>query len=104
MTRAIRKVAEWCRLNRHCQVAEQFKGLVLKLRGHYQYYGITALHSFYESVRRVWHRWLNRRSQRYSMTWERFERLLQHDQLPEPVIVHSVYRAQRTCDPRSRMH
>ncbi len=107
MTRAIRKVAEWCRVNRHRKVAEQFKGLVLKLRGHYQYYGITgnwrALHSFYESVRRVWHRWLNRRSQRHSMTWERFERLLQHYVLPEPVIVHSVYRAQRTRDPRSRM-
>ena len=107
MTRAIRKVAEWCRANRHCKVAEQCKGLVLKLRGHYQYYGITgnhrALHSFYESVRRQWHRWLNRRSQRHSMTWERFEKLLQHYVLPEPIVVHSIYRAQRTRDPRSRM-
>jgi hypothetical protein len=107
MTRAIRKVSEWCRANRHCKVAEQCKGLVLKLRGHYQYYGITgnrrALHSFYESVRRQWHRWLNRRSQRRSMTWERFEKLLQHHVLPEPIVVHSIYRAQRTRDLRSRM-
>jgi len=107
MTRAIRKVSEWCRMNRHGQIAEQFSGLVLKLRGHYQYYGLTgngrALRRFYNAVQREWHRWLNRRSQQHRMTWERFGRLLQHYVLPQPVVVHSVYRAQRIHDPRSRM-
>lgn len=107
LTRAIRKVAEWCRENRHCKVADQFNGLVLKLRGHYQYYGITgnghSLRSFYEVVRREWYRWLNRRSQQHCMTWERYGRLLQHYALPRPVVVHSIYHAQRTRDPRSRM-
>jgi len=107
LTRAIRKVSAWCRANRHRKVAEQFRGLVLKLRGHYQYYGITgngrALRSFYESVRREWHRWLNRRSQRHTLTWRCFEELLQHYVLPAPIIVHSVYGAPRIHDPRSRM-
>ena len=105
-TRAIRKVAEWFRGNRHRKVADQHRELVPKLRGHYQYYGITgnggALHSFYEAVRREWQRWLNRRSQRNNMTWERFEQMLRRYVLPRPRIVH-VYAAQRSLDLRSRM-
>lgn len=107
LTRAIRKVAGWCRLNRHRKIIDQFNGLVLKLRGHYQYYGVTgngrALRRFFNAVQREWHRWLNRRSQQHSMTWERFGQLRQHYVLPQPVVVHSVYRAQRTRDSRSRM-
>jgi RNA-directed DNA polymerase len=106
LTRAIRAVAEWFRGNRHRKVADQHRDLVPKLRGHYQYYGITgngrALHSFYEAVRREWQRWLNRRSQRNNMTWERFEQMLRRYVLPRPRIVHA-YAAQRSLDLRSRM-
>jgi len=106
LTRAIRKVAEWFRGNRHRKVTDQHRDLVPKLRGHYHYYGITgnggALHSFYEAVRREWQRWLNRRSQRNNMTWERFEQMLRRYVLPQPRIVHA-YAAQRSLDLRSRM-
>lgn len=107
LSRAIRKVSEWCRENRHDRVVEQFKALTSKLRGHYQYFGLTgngrALKVFFNAARREWHRWLNRRSQRNTMTWDRFERLLQHYALPRPILIHSVYRAQRNRGPRSRM-
>ena len=37
-----------------------------KLRGHYQYYGrssnFRSLVEFYERVRRIWQKWLNRRT------------------------------------------
>lgn len=107
LTRAIRKVSEWCRENRHRHLAEQHRELVPKLKGHYQYYGITgngrALKGFYEAVRRAWHRWLNRRSQRNNMRWERFRQMLSNDYvLPQPQIVHA-YAAQQIRDPRSRM-
>lgn len=106
LTRAIRKVAAWCRENRHRKVADQYRALVVKLRGHYQYYGITgngfALRAFHDAVRREWQRWLNRRSQRNNMRWERFHQLLRHYVLPPPVIVHS-YVMQRSRDSRSRM-
>jgi len=106
LTRAVRKVAEWLRHNRHRKVADQHGDLVPKLRGHYQYYGITgnsrALYSFYEAVRREWHRWLNRRSQRNTTVWERFEQMLRHYVLPRPKIVHA-YAAQRSRGSRSRM-
>lgn len=97
LRRAILKVAEWCRANRHLKVAEQFKALALKLRGHYQYFGLTgnrrALSQFYDADRREWHRWLNRRSERNTMDWNRYASVLQHYMLPKPVVVHSVYRA-----------
>jgi RNA-directed DNA polymerase len=106
LQRAIGKVTEWCRSNRHHKVADQYRALVPKLRGHYQYYGVTgngrALHNFYEAVCREWHRWLNRRSQRNNMTWERFGQLLQRYVLPRPRIVHA-YGTQRSLDLRSRM-
>ncbi len=107
LSRSIRRVTEWCRANRHLDVAEQCKALVSKLRGHYQYFGLTgngrSLKIYFNAVREEWHRWLNRRSQRNTMTWERFEKLAQHHALPKPILVHSVYGAQRSRDSRSRM-
>jgi group II intron reverse transcriptase/maturase len=95
-SRALKRVAEWCRRNRHAPIAEQHRMLAQKLRGHREYYGITgnarSLGSFFGEVRRIWRWWLDRRSQRARMTWDRFKRLLEHHVLPRPVVVHSIYR------------
>jgi group II intron reverse transcriptase/maturase len=92
--RALQRVSEWCRLQRHRPVREQHQALGRKLPGHYQYYGITgnyrALSRFYRAVHEVWRKWLNRRSQRAKMTWERFTRLIRRYPLPRPGIAHSV--------------
>jgi RNA-directed DNA polymerase len=72
--RALQRVAEWCRKGRHLSVHEQHKTLVAKVRGHYNYFGITgnsrALGRFLHEVKRVWRKWLHRRSNRARMTWE----------------------------------
>ena len=69
--RGLKRVFEWCRLNRHLPIAEQHKHLSRKLQGHYGYYGITgnshALSGFRYLVHRTWRRWLIRRSQRARM-------------------------------------
>jgi group II intron reverse transcriptase/maturase len=95
-TRALRRVAEWCRKNRHLKVKEQHAALVRKLRGHYAYYGITgnadALNRFRQHVECVWQKWLNRRSARNHMPWARFKRLLLRYPLPPIRIVHSECR------------
>jgi RNA-directed DNA polymerase len=74
----------------------QRAALRLKLKGHYAYYGITgnarALARFLYEVRRLWRKWLNRRSWRARMTWEKFARLTTRYPLPQPRVVHSVYR------------
>lgn len=90
--RALKRVADWCRKSRHLPVREQLKTLASKVRGHYNYFGITgnsrALGRFLYEVKRAWQRWLFRRSDRAHMQWGRFNLL--GSRLPTPRIVHSV--------------
>lgn len=95
LRRAIRSVTEWCKRYRCRPIKEQWRMLVRKLLGHYGYFGITgnsrALSMMYHAVRGAWQKWLNRRSQRKDMPWERFERMLKRYPLPIPKVVHSIY-------------
>lgn len=92
--RALKRVLEWCRINRHKPVAEQHATLTLKLRGHYAYYGITgnadALARFCYAVERGWKKWLWRRSTRNG-GWDLFDRIRERYPLPPARVVHSVY-------------
>jgi group II intron reverse transcriptase/maturase len=94
-SRAVRQIGQWCRRHRHLSVAEQWEALGRKLRGHDAYYGITgnarALVRFRQAVRRVWLKWLNRRSYRPALNWDAFNRLLQRYPLPPARVVHSNY-------------
>ena len=96
LRRALGRITDWCRQHRHEPVSAQHAELCRKLQGHYAYYGITgnvrALSCFLHEVERTWRYWLNRRSARARMVWERFRRLLQRYPLPPVRIVHSVYR------------
>jgi group II intron reverse transcriptase/maturase len=96
LTRSLKVVRRWCRENRHLPIAEQHRVLERKLVGHYAYYGITgnaeALLRFRHEVQRAWQKWLNRRSNRARMRWERFNRLLVRYPLPPVRVIHSVYR------------
>lgn len=95
-SRAVKRIGEWCRGHRHMKVREQRRELTLKLRGHYEYYGITGnsrmLSRFLTAVTRRWHYWLNRRSQRGKWSWARFRRMLAFRPLPPAISVHSTYR------------
>jgi RNA-directed DNA polymerase len=98
LSRGLKRIAEWCRHNRHRPVAEQHQELCQKLRGHFAYYGITGndrcLRKYREGVKKVWQKWLHRRSRSSTdMPWDRFARLLQRYRLPPVRIVHSVYAA-----------
>jgi RNA-directed DNA polymerase len=98
LNRGLKRIAEWCRRNRHRPIAEQHKELCQKLRGHYAYYGITGndlwMQRFRHGVKRAWQKWLHRRSRSSTdMPWDRFNRLLERYRLPPPRVVHSVYAA-----------
>ena len=97
LSRALGDIRQWCRRNRHQALGWQQQKLTQKLRGHYAYYGISgnyrALAAFYRQVHRIWQKWLNRRSQKAHMIWERFNRLLDRYPLPRPRIVHSHTKA-----------
>ena len=59
------------------------------LRGHYNYYGVsgnfTALNAFYRHMRYLVHKMLNRRSQRKSVPYDKFDRIWQY-YVPAPLI------------------
>jgi RNA-directed DNA polymerase len=86
--RAVRRIAEWCRLNRHLPIREQHAALTQKLRGHYQYYGVIgnkgSLQRFYYEVMCLWRKWLARRKRRGQFSWARFLGLLRVFVLPRP--------------------
>lgn len=96
-SRALKRIGQWCRTHRHQPVAEQWTALNQKLRGHYNYYGVTgnarALSRFLWMVERLWRKWLSRRSRRASLSWVAYKRLLQRYPLAAPRIVHSVFRS-----------
>jgi len=86
----------WLRKTRNCtKVKEWWPILQAKLRGHYQYYGVSgnmrALRRLYTRTLRMTLKWLNRRSQRKSFNWEGFKEYLKHYPLPQPKIVHNLY-------------
>lgn len=96
LSRAVRRIWEWCRVNRHRPVCEQRDALAAKLRGHYGYFGIRgnsrAIGSFYNCVITAWRYWLNRRSQSARMIWSRMVRLLKRYALPLPRLPDRVHR------------
>lgn len=92
LARSLKAIGQWCRRARHWPIAEQHEALSRKVEGHYNYYGVTgnirALARFYWRVKRIWRVWLDRRSARAGMTWERMQKLLQRYPLPRPRIRH----------------
>jgi hypothetical protein len=96
MRRSLKRVTEWCRNHRHAPLVEQHKQLCAKLRGHYNYYGLTGNMPSLKKVRwhveKTWRKWLNRRSQRGRMPWYRFKQVLARCPLPRPTIVHAAWK------------
>jgi len=96
LSRAIRSASEWCRCHRHLPVKEQHAALKRRVQRHFNYFGVNgnigSLKQRVARVRRNWHKWLNRRSQRARLTWERFGDLLRDFPLPTPRIVVSIWR------------
>jgi group II intron reverse transcriptase/maturase len=83
---------EETRRRRHHRVAEQYAWLSQVLEGHYRYYGVPTNHRtlalFQRRVTWVWHRSLQRRSQRARWSPERREAFEQRFPLPSPRIHH----------------
>lgn len=90
--KAIKKIQDSCKYNRHERLKEQHRVLSSKLRGLYQYYGIRgnyfSLKTIYLRAIHAWMYWLNKRSQHNSYTWKGYQALLKHFVLPKPRIVH----------------
>ncbi len=91
---SLSKTREWIKTNRHINLNELLAKLNVKLRGHYNYYGITfnskGINSYFEQVKRILHKWLNRRGGKSVWTWDRFNKLIK-EWIPlfKPKLYHS---------------
>jgi group II intron reverse transcriptase/maturase len=65
------------------------------LSGHINYFGVSgnsrSIHAYVHHAARWLFMWLNRRSQRRSITWDKWNELLKQGILPKARIVHQLY-------------
>ena len=92
----VKAMKEWIKRNRHKRLEYIFKTINAKLRGHYQYYGVTdntrEVKKFQYITKWLLFKWLNRRSQKRSYTAEAFfEGLLRTYPILEPSIKVSLF-------------
>jgi RNA-directed DNA polymerase len=92
----LKKMNEWCKKYRHYPVEYQYERLCQKLKGHYAYYGITGnmrgMQQYLDRVKRIWKKWLCRRSWKNKLNWDEFNIFLkQQCPLPPAKVVHSIY-------------
>ena len=95
-TAKCREMNDWLRAIRNrFKTKDWWKILAAKLRGHFQYYGVSenylSVMKFYKLTVKMVRKWLNRRSQKRKMSWDKFTAYLEHYPLPKPKIVHRFY-------------
>ena len=91
-----KEMTDWLKkMRNYKKPKEWWETLRAKLRGHYQYYGVSgnyrSINVYYKHTLRALCKWLNRRSQKSSMTWANFSKYLECYSVPKPKTVHNFY-------------
>jgi RNA-directed DNA polymerase len=89
---AISKLLLWIKKDRSkLGTRALFRKLRQKLQGHWNYYGVSGnfemLWKYYHQALEIMFKWLNRRSQRKSCTFEGFMGMVKHFRIPRPRII-----------------
>jgi group II intron reverse transcriptase/maturase len=86
---------EWLKKARNLKTKELWETVQSKLRGHYNYYGVTdhlrGIARFAEEVKKLLFKWLNCRGKKNCLNWERFSEMLKRFPLPEPRVRVSMF-------------
>jgi len=95
LRKSIRSFTDWCKENRHQRIKQIVAKLNVKFRGYFNYYGVIGnsegLNEFYSMAIKILYKWLNRRSQRKSFTWDEFNAKMKWYGLIRPRIVEVRY-------------
>ncbi len=87
---ALMKMREWIKRHRDLPFQDLLKQVRIKLQGYYRQCGITdnftMLAKYRHEIIKLLFKWLNRRSQRSSWDWNKFNSLLKTWDLPRPKI------------------
>jgi hypothetical protein len=100
MRAAVSRMSGWLRDNRNqLGIVELMYKVNQKLRGHYNYYGITfngrRLEAYYYLVRKLLHKWLSRRGGKRKWAWPKVKQLVEEwIPLDKPRIYHSYSKSE----------
>jgi len=91
----LRIFKEWLMASRTLTTKAIWDGVASRLRGHFNYYGVTdntyGVGHFAFEVNRLLFKWLNRRGKRGCLTWVGFQALLAKFPLPKPRIMVNLF-------------
>ena len=92
----LNRVKDWIRQIRNKKPLNAiWKTFCAKLRGHIQYYGVSfnskAVGGFIRRAEEIMFKWLNRRSQRKSFDWDKFELFKRKYPLPRNKVHHKLF-------------
>lgn len=91
----IKEFKEWIKKARIMKTKAIMKVVRIKLIGHYNYFGITdnyrMLSNYYQRIRSLLFKWFNRRSQKKSYNYDKFNLYLKVYPLPMPKICVNIY-------------
>ena len=83
------------RIRNMIPIQQIWKLLSSKMRGHYQYYGISGnfegINLYYRKTCGLTFKWMNRRSQKKSWNWENYYKYLVTYPLPKPKLTYAIY-------------
>jgi RNA-directed DNA polymerase len=96
LRRALVDLTLWLRRERNARkLPDLWQQIGIKMRGHFNYFGVTdnsqALQQFEWQVQKLLFKWLNRRSQRRSFSWESYRTYMEKHPLPRPGRLASLY-------------
>jgi RNA-directed DNA polymerase len=84
----VKEFNKWMKENRHIPLCSIWESINQKLRGHYNYYGVSDnwsnLLRFKRQIIKITYRWLKRRSQRSKLNWKKFFNILERFPLEDP--------------------
>ena len=95
----LKKHKEWLKANRTMDIKDIMSRMNRSLTGYYNYYCITDnlrnAETFEYRVRLLLFKWMNRRSQRKSFTWDKFNLFLSKYPLRKPRLRVNIYHLKR---------
>ena len=91
----LKRVKDWCKdIRSRKKLTVIWQSFCSKLRGHIHYYGVNfnykAVRIFVYQAVKILFKWLNRRSQRKSFTWDKFKLFIERNPLPKVRIYHQI--------------
>jgi len=92
----LKKVNDWCReMRNQYKLEEIWKRFRIKLAGHIQYYGVSfntkRVSTFCSHSIHIFFKWINRRSQRRSFSWDKFNLFMKKYPPPKARVCHSLF-------------